>query len=248
MQDPLDITIPNLYIRQILKSRSIDRERLSSHFQVNDPEIRLFKETTAPGVRVNFFRLEPTDAALRDSELLSVPVNEDSRIDLVIPSRTGKPRDFAMVPVKSCPLWDLSRFDKVDLLRCGRFKKNDFHPIIRENPIEMDLGVSREHSLICLYDSQMHYIDYGTSVSHLDEKSARSGEERSHFGSKNGSWMYDGFEIAECIKNRCVTWKEQTTMGIGTFFYNIRVDSRPLKLMHQFCFTYEPYDNPALRR
>lgn len=235
----MDITIPYSHIQEILKTKVVDKDELSRHMSIDEPEVCAFKECNPPKLRVTLSRLEP-DNSIPDSEIVSFPVNEDSRIDMVISSKSGKPQRYHLRPIKVAYLWDLSRFGKVDVLRCGRFKRNDFLPVIKEDPLEMDLGVSREHSLICFFDSKVYYIDYGTSTKYLEsQEKPLISTPVSHFGSKNGSWVYHEYSIVDCVKNRCVEWNVHSLIGIGTFFYNVIYQEMPLKLFHQFSFKYE---------
>ncbi|EKD26769.1 MAG: hypothetical protein ACD_79C01022G0002 [uncultured bacterium] len=237
--ESFDITLPNIHIENILKTKNVDKEEIKAHLTTNDPEIRLYKETNKPAIKVTFYRLDVENPDVENAELLSFPINSDSRIDMLIHTKSDKLINYGLIPVKSCYLWDLSKFSKVDILRCGRFKKNDFHPITKEEPLEMDLGVSREHSLICYYNSQMYYIDYGTSSKIEDMENKSNKDSINHYGSKNGSWIYSDFLINECIKNACVEWKSNDIIGIGTFIYNLIIRNNKLKLFHQFSFEYE---------
>lgn len=238
----MDITIPYIHAKEILNTAVIDKDMLNKYMDIDDPEIIYYKQKVSPKIKITFSRLEP-DNSIKDSEMVSFPINEDSRVDLVISSSGGNPQKFHITPIKTVYLWDLSLFKKVDILRCGRFKKNDFLPIIKETPLEMDLGVSREHSLICYFDSKVYYVDYGTSTKFLESDEMPKLESNiSHFGSKNGSWHYKDYKISDCIKNRCLQWDIDSVVGIGTFFYNIIISAKPdqkLKLFHQFSFKYD---------
>lgn len=238
MDTKMDVTFPYLHLKDILNNKYIDKETINQHIKINDPEIILFKEQTPPKIKITLFCLEPLHPSSESSDILSFPVNADSRIDMVIGSKSGKPQQFILRSIKSCFLWDLSKFNKVDIVRSGRFKQNDFHPVICEEPIEMDLGVSREHSLICYFDQKVFYVDYGTSTKHLANQKALP-DKSSHFGSKNGSWVYREYSIVDCIKNRSYEWNIHSTIGIGTFFYNVMLNDINLKLFHQFSFNYE---------
>lgn len=243
MHTSVDITIPYIHIEKMLGAHGVDKNFINQHLNINDPEVTLFKEKNKPKVKVNFYRLDPEMPTDEIEDIVSVPVDEDSRIDMVINTQNNQPRSFKLKQIHSAYLWDLSSFEKVDLLRSGRFKKNDFIPIIQENPLKMDLGVSREHSLICYYNSQMFYIDYGTSIKfdpeELENAKNGNGKTISHFGSKNGSWIYQNYNIQDCIKNSCVKWSSDYYIGIGTFFYKVKLNEQNLKLYHQFSFNYE---------
>ncbi|MBN2145472.1 MAG: hypothetical protein JW774_12720 [Candidatus Aureabacteria bacterium] len=236
----MDITLPFIHLEKIIETQVVDRKLLNEHLNVDDPEIILFKKKEPPRVKVTFSRMEPKEPS-DEVEVVSFPVNNDSRVEMVINSKSGKPLQYHLTPIKSCFLWDLHQFKKVDLLRCGRFKHNDFLPLIRENPLEMDLGVSREHSLIGFYNSKIYYIDYGTSTRYAksQEVSNPAQTNLTHFGSKNGSWLYQDYIITDCIKNMCVLWEIPTVVGIGTFFYNVSINDKKLKLFHHFSFSYE---------
>lgn len=247
MQKGLDITLPSIHMEEILKTQNIDKEKIKELFNVEDTEIFDYKRSVPPKYRINFYRLEQTGNELNssdnknnDSDLVSFPVNEDSRIDLVINKDKEKIISYNLFKVKSSLLWDLKELKKVDILSCGRFKTNDFLPVICDIPLNMDLGVSREHALICCYESKLFYIDYGTSQKHKGKPHLDPDHPtQTHFGSKNGSWLYKSGSIVECIKNKCVEWEAGSDIGIGTFFYNILIYDKHLKLFHQFSFDFE---------
>jgi hypothetical protein len=245
----MDITIPFIHLEKIIETQVVDKNLLNQHLNIDDPEVIEFKKNEKPKIKITLHRLEP-EGPVRESEVVSFPINNDSRVDMVIHSTEGRPLQYHLTPIKTGFLWDLSKFKKVDLLRCGRFKNNDFLPMITENPLEMDLGVSREHSLIGFYNSKIYYIDYGTSTRYSKEKEKESSNSSTHpslthFGSKNGSWLYQNNTITDCIKNMCVPWDITSSIGIGTFFYNVAFPDQRYKLFHQFTFTYEILENPA---
>lgn len=243
---PLDITMPFVHLEKILDSHVINKDAIHEHIDINNTEILDFKQKNNPKIKVTFSRLESEEDAGDSSDIVSFPINDDDRVDMVINSKQGKPLKYHLNPIKVSYLWDISSFKKVDLLRCGRFKQNDFQPVTKEIPVlEMDLGVSREHSLIGYFNSKMYYIDYGTSIKITQESPPQNEDPKvTHFGSKNGSWVYREFHIADCIKNRCVEWNIHSVIGIGTFFYNVlhsnaRQGETAVKLLNQFSFEYE---------
>lgn len=234
-----DVTIPHFHMEKILKSKIVNNELVSQHLNVYEPEISLYKETTPPKIKIIFYRLESKNIST-DSDKVAFPINDNSCIEMVIQRENNTPQNFKLIPIKTAYLWDLSKFDKVDVLKCGRFKRNDFLPIINEEPIEMDLGVSREHSIIGLFKNKLYYIDLGTSKKYITDNDIIGQEVNdTHFGSKNGSWLYKNFQIEKCIKNECTEWENNDIIGIGTFFYNVSYKENKLKLFHQFSFQYE---------
>ncbi len=224
--NPVDITIPHMHLQNLLDTSNLSKEIVNQYLNINDPEIIDYKKNTPPAVKVIFSKLDATDPFTNTANR--------HKID------GGLKPSYKITPVQELNLWDLEPLNKVDTLTCGRFKDRDFSPVVAEDPIKLDLGVSREHSLICFYNSQVFYIDYGTSIKHaLSKKLHQDIDKEKHSGSRNGSWFYENFEIKNSITNECVGWQQEYIIGIGSFFYNMLIGNKDVRVFHQFSFNYE---------
>lgn len=238
---PHDVTIPIPHLEKIFAEKQIKKEKVLNSFGKSSNDIFEFKKLFPPKIKVSFFRTEKSESAgveTKSKEILSIPVNKHSVVEVVL-TDSGKYASYQQLPIQSQYLWDLSSFDQVDILRLGRFKDNDFLPVISDQPYALDLGVSRQHAFIAYHHQQLFYVDLGTSTKFKFKDSKQAKQERTHFGSKNGSWLYEQSKISKCIQNECILWLPGTMIGMGTFFHHAKIGEKEYELLHQFTLVFE---------
>jgi hypothetical protein len=109
--------------------------------------------------------------------------------------RAIEAREMTYEELARRPLFDFSRFGRVDVVRIGRHPDQDLQLL--------DSLVSREHGLVLCHAGRILYCDYGTLL-------PEGGRE----GSSNGTHLNG----VVGIRDRMILWEERQSLTLGASF------------------------------